>query len=287
MTRKPTKARETSGRRPPSPPTPRNVPYSSRGRTLALVTRDEAKLIGRNFVGRWRVHVKDVRHGLVHVSASERARLRRRAGRSVKTDIRVGNRCLRAYPPVDKKSKTEKPGRDNMLSTLPEAVTGIIASFVGSDNTPYEVRRGLDTLHSHRLNYEIEKEEFDLEMKDFRRWIEKGFETTGKKDQDDWRTEYLRQLLYAATTYGKMQSEQKRFNSQLERLKGKLSGDQIKLIKPLILPETELPKVPRYLPVPLKRFWEEDIYDYTSEYFDRKHHIPTEEEVTRATEGWG
>ena len=74
--------------------------YRKNNRTLALVTRAEARLVGAAVAGRQRVDVRGQRHVFVHLRPSQRALLRRRARGSVMTKLVVDGKRVRAYPPL-------------------------------------------------------------------------------------------------------------------------------------------------------------------------------------------
>lgn len=224
-----------------------------------MVTREEAKLVGRAFVGRWRVHVKGMRHGLVHVSASERARLRRRAGRSVKTHMRVENRCLRAYPPF-KRSKAETPTGRDMLSGLPQGPRELIDAFVGP-NHRVELEFQLERLKEQkRADFDAAKLDFQLAMKSLRDFT--PVDTKNKRAHLEQQLEYMEELRMARFHYRQMKNAEDRFNRYLQEI----HPASRKRIRPVI-PEP-IGELPKGMPRPLKAFWEKEEYDES--LIDRK-----------------
>ena len=104
------------------------VSYRKRDKTLALVTREEARLVGAAAVGGRSMDVKGQRHVLAYLRPNQRAFLKRRARRSVATELVVDGRRVRAYPALRNLPPVfadPRPGRPPTRPAPPRAAPGV------------------------------------------------------------------------------------------------------------------------------------------------------------------
>jgi hypothetical protein len=164
------------------------VSYRKRDRTLALVTRDEARLVGAAAVGGRSMDVKGQRHVLAYLHPNQRAFLKRRARRSVATELVVDGKQVRAYPPISREDLVRLfPAREGLELIRPPDAGGDTADgfrraavirppyLVGFPENLFSVgevvRDEDEALRRIVVSYEMDLQEMENAVKTTAKWI--------------------------------------------------------------------------------------------------------------------